>query len=248
MKSFLNELQVEKIADMVNESAIASAELKVDIIDHLCCIAEDEMSKGKDFETVYQTALSKRIGEIQNETVLLMPSKSRKILERMMYVSGFIALTGILAVIIMKMLLNMPFHDLLFTISVFVAVLIFFPVLFIRLLVPKSKKALDSIMYVSGFVALTVLLLYIIKKMLDPNFGGGLVIFISFFVAVFFFFPAFIVRILKQTYGKHKKTFIFGFIGVWLLTISAMFALNHWPGMFEFPLIAIVCICIASAY
>ena len=244
----MNELQIKQIADTVEASNIASAELKVDLIDHLCCMVEDEMSKGKEFETAYREALQRfcpnGLDEIQNETVFLMPSKSRKRLNRLMYVSGFAALTGILVTIIMKML-NMPFNALLFTISIFVAVLIFFPVLFIRLLTPKSKKILDRIMYISGFLALLGILLHVVKKMLDVNFGGVPLMFISFFVAVFFFFPAFLVRLLKQTYDKQKKTFIFGFTGAWLLVISAMFAQMHWPGMFVFLLIAIVCICIS---
>jgi O-antigen/teichoic acid export membrane protein len=74
---------------------------------------------------------------------------------------------------------------------------------------------------------------------------AGISLTISFFFAVFFFFPAFLVRLLKQTYDKRKKTFIFGFTGVCLLVISAMFTRMHWPGPSEFTLIAIVCICIS---
>ena len=247
MKIVLTEAQIERISGKVNASAIASAEIKDDLTDHLCCMVEDEMSKGKEFETAYRDALQHfcptGLDEIQEGTVFLMPSKSRKILERLMYVSGFVVFAGILISIILK-ILNIPINDLLLSTSIFVAVLLFLPLLYIRQLTPKSKKTLDRMMYISGFLALSGLLLHVLLKMLHGYFVG-ISLTISFFFAVFFFFPAFLVRLLKQTYDKRKKTFIFGFTGAWLLVISVMFEHMHWTGPSEFSLIAIVCICIS---
>jgi len=208
---------------------------------------EDEMSKGNEFESAYQTALQRvcpnGLDEIQNKTEFLLNSQGRKILGRMMYISGFATLTGILVTVIRK-ILHLPFVDLLLTASVFVAVFFFFPVLYIRLLTPKSKKTLDRMMYISGFVALTVLLITVIMKMLHIP-GAGLMTLITAFFAVFFFFPALFISLFKQTSGKKKISFIFGFTGAWLLALSAMFFLLHWPGMSLIPFVAVVCIYIA---
>jgi len=186
MKSFLNESQIERIADTVNKSNIASAEMKEDLIDHLCCIAEDEMSKGKDFETALQAALQRfcpnGLDEIQNETLFLFTSKSRKRLDRTLYVSGFIALTGVLATAVMKTL-HLP--------------------------------------------------------------GGGLVLFATFLVALFVFFPAVFIRLFKNASGKKSMYSYFGFTGAMLLVTSSFLYIMHWPGTSLFLFLAIILIYIA---
>jgi len=181
MKNVLNESQIERITGAVNGSSITSAELKEDLIDHLCCIVEDEMSKGKDFETACRTALQRvspnGLNEIQKETVFLFTSKSRKRLDQIMYVSGFAALTGITLTVAMKML------D-----------------------VPYSQLALLT----------------------------------TACVVIFGFFPAIFVHLLKQTSGKKNVSYIFGIVGIigaWLLVLSVVFYIFHWP----FPLLAVVC-------
>ena len=135
MKSVLNETQIEQIADTVNGSNIASADLKEDLIDHLCCIVEDEMSKGSEFETACRTALRRvcpnGLNEIQNETVFLLPSKSRKRLDRTMYVSSFAVLTGMLATAVMRML-HVPYTSLVLLTTMCVVLFIILPTLFIR--------------------------------------------------------------------------------------------------------------------
>ena len=186
MKNMLNDFQIGKIADTVNEGAISSVEMKEDLIDHLCCIVEDEMSKGKDFETAYQAAF-KRISpngldEIQNETVFLFTSKSRKRLDRTLYVTGFIALTGVLASIVMKTL-GIP--------------------------------------------------------------GGGIVLFTSFLVAIFVFFPAVFIRLFRDVSGKKSIYFYFGFVGTMSLVISAFLYVMHWPGASLFMFLAITLVYIA---
>ena len=145
MKSFLNESQIERIADTVNKSNIASAELKEDLIDHLCCIAEDEMSKGKDFEVAYREVLQlfrpNELSEIQNGMVFLYTSRSRRRLNRALFASGLGALTGALATIVMKML-HLPFAQLVFIASVSVVLLVLVPVIFIRMFkqTPGKKR------------------------------------------------------------------------------------------------------------
>jgi hypothetical protein len=179
MKSVLNESQIEQIADTVNGSNIASAELKENLIDHLCCVVEDEMSKGYEFENACRMALRRvcpnGLDEIQNETVFLLPSKSRKRLNCTTYISGFVALTGMLFTAIMKVL-HLP--------------------------------------------------------------GAGLALMTTAFVVIFGFFPTIFVHLLKS--GKKNISHILGFIGAWLLVLSVVFKLMHWPLDNIFLLLAIL--------
>jgi len=242
MKSVLNESQIEQIADTVNRSNI-SADLKEDLIDHLCCIVEDEMSKGKEFETACRTALQRvcpnGLDEIQNETVFLLSSKSRKRLNLTMYVSGFVAITGILTMIIRKML-HLPFSDLLFSIAFFVAVLLFLPVSSVRLLISKSRKVLNRMLNVSGFVSISGLLVTVVLKALHVP-GAPFTLLATALVVVYLFLPTIFVFLLKQTHDKKRKSVIFGFIGALFLLLSGVFIFFHWPGVFLLLLMAVVC-------
>ena len=160
--------------------------MKDDLTDHLCCIVEDEMSKGKDFDTAYQAALQRfcpnGLNEIQNETQFLFTSKSRKRLDRTLYVTGFIALTGVLATVVMKTL-HTP--------------------------------------------------------------GGGIVLFATFLVAIFVFFPTVFIRLFRDLSGKKSIYYYFGVVGAMLLVISAVFHDMHWPGPSLFLFLAIILIYIA---
>jgi len=195
MKSFLNELQIERIADAVNKSSIASAEMKDDLIDHLCCIAEDEMSKGNEFETVYQTVLYKHLNEIQNETMFVFTSKSRKRLERTLYVSGFISLTGILAAIVMKTL-HVPGGGILLFASVLVGMFVFFPAAFVRLLRDASGK--KPIYYYFGFFGVMLLALSAFFQVMHWP-GPGLFLPLAVILVYIALFPLFFVKILKKS-------------------------------------------------
>jgi len=194
----LNEFQIGKIADTVNEGAISSVEMKDDLIDHLCCIVEDEMSKGKDFETVFQTVLPKRLNEIQNETVFLFTSKSRKRIDRTMYVSGLIALTGMLATVVMKPLhvLFAGFPLLVANLVGVVAMFVFFSAIFIRMFrVAPGKK---PIYYYFGFVG--AILLVISVYFFVMRFPGALLFLLLAVILVYVaLFQLFFVKLLKKS-------------------------------------------------
>ena len=199
MKSVLNESQIEQIADTVNGSNIASAELKEDLIDHLCCIVEDEMSKGNEFETACRTALRRvcpnGLNEIQNETVFLLPSKSRKRLNRMTYVSGFVALTGMLVTAILK-ILHLPYAGLALITTALVVILVFFPTVFVHLLKQTSGK--KSVSHILGYIGAWLLVLAAVFKLMHwPLDTIFLLLAISFgYLAVF---PLFFFKIFKKS-------------------------------------------------
>ena len=198
MKTVLNELQIKRIADTVNESNIASAELKVDLIDHLCCIAEDEMSKGKDFETAYGVAFQRfcpnGLNEIQNETVFLFTSKSRKRLDRTMYVSGFTALTGALITTVMK-LLHLPFAQLALLATFFVVVLAFFPAVYIRLFRQKTNGMKSLRLDLIGALLLVVSVVFLIN-----HWPFMQLLLLAAFVCIYIaLFPLFFFKIFKKS-------------------------------------------------
>jgi len=198
MKSILNESQIEKIADTVHNSNIASAEMKDDLIDHLCCMVEDEMSKGGDFETAYQVVLQrfypKGLNEVPDETVFLFTSKSRKKIDRVISISGFAILTGILITVVMKML-HLPFAQMVLLATFFVFLLILFPAIFIRKMKGKKRIPVFGIKGILFYVGAILFIIAIVFHI--SHYPGGIYILwlasIIIYVAVFplFFFKTF---------------------------------------------------------
>jgi len=197
MKSELSEKQIEQIADTVNGSNIASADLKEDLIDHLCCIVEDEMSKGNEFETACKTAMRQvcpnGLDEIENETVFLLPSKNRKRLSRTTYISGFAALTGIFVTTIAK-ILHLPGAGVALTATAFVVIFVFFPAIFVHLL--KSGK--KNVSYILGFIGAWFLVLSVLFKLMHWPLDN-----IFLLLAILFgylgVFPLFFFKIFKKS-------------------------------------------------
>jgi len=204
MKSVLNEAQIERIADTVNGSNIVSAELKEDLIDHLCCIVEDEMSKGKEFETAYRTALQgfrpNGLDEIRNGTVFLFTSKNRKRIDRTIYTSGFLALTGILATVIMK-ILHVPYAQLVLLTTVCVVVLVFLPAFLIRKMKQTPGKKRIPFFGSKGVLLKTGALLCIVSaifKICHWPFANYILLLACIF-GYFGVFPLFFFKIFKKT-------------------------------------------------
>ena len=199
MKSFLNESQIERIAGTVNKSSIAPAEMRVDLIDHLCCMVEDEMSKGKDFETAYREALQRfcpnGLDEIQNGAVFLSTSKSRKRLERILYVSGFISLTGVLASVVMKKL-HVPGGGILFFATICVAIFVFAPSLFIRLFRHVSGK--KPLYYYLGFAGVLFGVFAILFNTMHWP-GTSLFLLLAVVLVYIAVFPLFFIKIFKKS-------------------------------------------------
>lgn len=196
MKQVLNESQIERIADTVNKSNIESAEMKTDLIDHLCCIIEDEMSKGKNFDVAYRTTLQlvspDGLDEIQNETVYLFTSKNRKRLDRTMYVSGFTAFAGTLITAAMK-IFHLPFAQLALLATAFVAMFVLFPVCMFR----QTSDKKPGYNLNATIVALLVVA-YAVFFISDWP-GAHIILLLIVFCVYCGLFPLFFLKIFKKS-------------------------------------------------
>jgi len=56
--SFISEKQLAIISADLTDQGIVHARLKMELLDHLCCMIEDRMQTGEDFETAYQEVKS----------------------------------------------------------------------------------------------------------------------------------------------------------------------------------------------
>ena len=91
----LSSEQIGVIRQQVDQSDITIASLKDDVLDHLCCVVEILMDRGKDFDAAVQEALHdlapEGLDEIQHETMFLLNSTKIILMKKVTYAIGLLA-------------------------------------------------------------------------------------------------------------------------------------------------------------
>ena len=86
--------QIEVIREHVDQSTISIDSLKDDVLDHLCCVVEIKMERGKVFDASVQEALVELapdgLDEIQRETVFLLNSTKIIRMKKVMFLTGLV--------------------------------------------------------------------------------------------------------------------------------------------------------------
>lgn len=177
--SILSEKDIEFVIKQINGSKIESSELREDLIDHFCCVIEEEMKKGLTFEKSYEKACQKicpgGLDEIRRETLFLLTNKKNRAMKRLLYFSGYlttIAITTSIFVIIFQSR-HIPGSSIFLVASVLLLMFLFLPSLFINLYKRQlSKTFANKMMYIAGFAGLFFLLVSIIFKIQHWAYGS----------------------------------------------------------------------------
>lgn len=100
----------------------------------------------------------------------------------------------------------------------------------IYLLTSKKIKAMKRLLYVSGYLSAIGITTTVFMKL--NHFGQpGLTFLLTSAILIFLFVPSLFVNLYKRDLTQslsNKLIYAFGFIGVELLIVFALFRLNHW--------------------
>lgn len=128
----LSEEQEEIVRKYVEEYNLKLRTLSDDIIDHLCCVLESELGKGKSFDQVLHDAITELapqgIIDLQRKTFYLLNSKRIIVMKKLTYLTGFTGSISLTRGAAFK-LLHLPGADQLFMLGYIVFLLIFVPLL-----------------------------------------------------------------------------------------------------------------------
>jgi len=194
--------QEKAIADFVDAQGLNIRALRDDVIDHLCCVVESELSNDKSFEQVLDKAIEdlapNGLDEIHRKTVFLLNSKRIIIMKKLMYSIGFIGSVTLTAGIVFK-LLNMLFANELFTIGYLTLFLFFIPLLAIdRYKVSLSKAISTRLRIILGVVAAIVTGLSVLFKVMHLQ-GAEFLLMLGTSVFAFGFLPFFFFNMYKKS-------------------------------------------------
>jgi hypothetical protein len=130
----LTEEQIAFIENDIRVRGITSPDLSIDLLDHICCLIENELDEYRNFETVYQQTLllfgEKGLKEIQDETNRLLTFKHYYFMNATMKISGYVSSLMILIGSIFK-IQHWPGANVMILVGVFFLTVLFLPILFI---------------------------------------------------------------------------------------------------------------------
>ncbi len=135
----LDKSQVDYILSDIRRNGIEAEELQLNLLDHICCVVENEMSPDMSFEAVYASVLPRffkhQLREIQEETNLLLTFKNYYAMKKVMINSGlFTAVTFIVGSILK--IGHLPGSALLLVLAITCLSFVFLPLFFLL----KSKE------------------------------------------------------------------------------------------------------------
>ena len=202
-----------------------------DMLDHVCCMVEDHMSSGKDFESSYSTVLGSipgnRLRIIQHQTLLNLDKKYQR-MKKITYVFGLIStLVMILGALFKRM--NLPGAGILFTVGVLMTVIGFLP-LYFRSSYLEMKEKTKPIYHIVGYITLSLILLGVLFKSQHWP-GAAVMLTVGVTLTVFGFLPFYFRSSYREL--EEKKNPVFGIVGYMtlaLLLAGALFKILHWPG------------------
>lgn len=143
----LSQEQLNIIRNTVDHERIRISTLRDDVIDHLCCVVEYNLQRGKTFEASLRDAVHELapngLDEIERETVFLLNRKKIIRMKTIMYSVGLLS-TVALSVGTLFRLLHWPGGEQLFTTGYIGFLLVYVPLWGINYFKVNIQKALSE--------------------------------------------------------------------------------------------------------
>src|ERR1700741_49036 len=164
----ISEQQIDFILNDICEGGVEMESLQQNLLDHICCIIENDLEANGDFESFYQTTIKTfykdELWEIEEETLLLLIYKNYYAMKKVMIIIGSFSAAAMILGILFKFMW-WPGASLFIILGISTSSLIFLPLLFIL----KSRdrhQTRDKIILGLGVLAGILLSLSILFKVM----------------------------------------------------------------------------------
>ncbi len=197
--------EIETIRHAIDQSAISSDLLKDDILDHICCVTEHKMSRGKTFEVAVCEAFAELapdgLDEIQREAVFLLNSDKIILMKKVMYSVGLISSMAISLGWLFR-ILHMPGADQLITYGFFGFALFFVPMLAVnQFKVHVNKSFSEKTRIILGVVSGLLTGVAVFFKMMRYP-GGDWMLLSGAVLFIFGFLPFLFLTMYKKSVSR----------------------------------------------
>lgn len=130
----ITDQHIDFILDDIRRNGIETEDLQFNLLDHICCLAEQTLREGDDFEGFYRQAIKqfyqKELRELEEETILLLTFKHYFMMKKIMIAGGLLSLLGYLSGSFFK-IMHWPGANIMMTSGILLMSFVFLPLVFI---------------------------------------------------------------------------------------------------------------------
>ncbi|MFC2112179.1 hypothetical protein ACFLTA_02840 [Bacteroidota bacterium] len=233
----LTESEIEQISGDIDQQGLTYTLLKNELLDHLCCNIEAEMENGMTFNDAYRKVKrkmgTKRIRQIQDETLYLINKKYR-IMKKTMYGLG-IAIPIIIVIALVFKLQHWPGGGILFTVALSALAVLFLPI-FAMVKIRDTRQQNEPIptaFFITGMIAGMLIIIGALGKIQHMP-GAGAILSLGIVSMGIVFLPMYAILKFRNASEKNepinKTYYILGIIAGILFLAGTLFKIMHWPG------------------
>ena len=198
----LTEEQVSLVQDYVDAQKLKYKTLRDDVVDHLCCVIEEELGRGEPFDQLLLKAANELapcgLADLEHQTFFLLNANRILQMKKVLYATGFVGSVTLTIGVTLK-LLNTPGGNEFFMIGFLTLLLGFIPILaFDRYKVAISGVLSERLKIILGGLASIIVGLSGLFKILHLQ-GASWLLLLGAFVFAAGFLPFFFFTMYKKS-------------------------------------------------
>jgi hypothetical protein len=190
----ITDQQIDYILRDIKQRGVEMEDLQLNLLDHICCIIEQDLDPGGDFESCYQRTVArffkKELREIEEETRYLLTFKHYYAMKKTMIITGIASVSAFILGSFFK-IMHWPGAGVLIVLGIGFTSLLFLPLLFILKTRDKSSTREKLITGISALVGILLCLATLFNIMHWPNGNGALWI-VAIALSVFVLIPVYL--------------------------------------------------------
>lgn len=199
----ISDQQIDYILNDISARGVEMESLQQNLLDHICCVIENNLEENGDFESFYQktvkTFYKDALWEIEEETLQLLTYKNYYTMKKIMIYSGTFSVFGFIAGSIFKMM-HWPGASAILLLAMITISFVFLPLLFVL----KSREVStvkDKMMIAVGTIfGILFSLSSLFKIMHWP--GANIMWFIALGLLLFVFIPLYFFSGIRNPDAK----------------------------------------------
>ena len=223
----LSKEQVDFILNDIRRNGIQTEELQLNLLDHICCVIENEMSPEKNFDEFYRSVLSrffkKELKEIQEETDLLLTFKNYYAMKKVMLRSGIFSAIAFTIGAIFK-IMHWPGAAMMVVLAIASVSFVFLPIFFLVKTKEVKEKKEKFILGFGTFFGVLFSISILFKIMHWP--GANMLWLMGLGVLFFLFLPMYFFTGIRNPETKQNtilSSIMILIAGGLLFTITALY-------------------------
>lgn len=198
----LTEKQTDSIRRILISEGIQNESLTDDVLDHICCVVELLLKRGKNFDESLKEAIDDLapigLEDLEIQTRYLLNSKRIITMKKLMYLMGFLGAATLSVGMIFK-LMQWPGANVMSVAGLVALVFIFVPLLAMDYYRYEVSKALSNrFRFFSGVIATVLIGVSIVFKMFHLQ-GASILLIVGGFIFVFAFLPFLFFSLYKKS-------------------------------------------------